>query len=62
MTEKILKGIYKKPYRVWKIEFPYMTDEYVFAGSKTDAEKAAMGIKKKRKFPYSPKVREVKCI
>lgn len=61
MTERIktLKGPFICPYRVFRIKFPSMTEVYIYAGPPVEAEKFAKRIKKKKKFPYKYKIKEI---
>jgi hypothetical protein len=58
---KTLQGLHDiSTYRNWKITFPSMTKKYMYSGSKADAVAKANAIGKSAKWPYSPKIREIK--
>lgn len=59
-TGKDMDGLYLlHGRRTWKIIFPYMTEHFLFVGSKADAEKAAEAIILSTKWMYSPKIKEI---
>lgn len=58
---KTLKGLHDASwYHNWSIKFPYMSEKYLYSGTKADAKKKADAIGKSRKWPYAAKIREIK--
>jgi len=59
ITAKDLKGLYEVNFRTWKIRFPYMSQDFIFAGTLEDAKKAAAEIARNTKWTYTPQIREI---
>jgi len=43
----------------WSIDFPYVSDSYLFFGSKSGAETEAKRLQKRKKYPYSAKLKKL---
>ena len=56
---KLLTGTYIAYYRLWKITFPYWSETFLHAGTKKDAMAFAKKYQKRKKIPYSAKIKEV---
>lgn len=57
---KYAHGGYEIYYRSWKIYFPYWSHNYIYFGTKKDAEDWAKRLRKKDKIPYPAKIKEIR--
>jgi hypothetical protein len=61
MTERIKKmeGRYHTGKIVWKIELPYRSETFLYAGPESGADSYGKYLKKKYKWPYTHKKKKL---